>query len=401
MQQRWLSQPTSLMYSMSLDLASASLQTLLYQHSDETVLTFDTGMADYLRSLQHFETATYATLGGAKVQNVMGSAVAQIAWQHPYLMHMVLAVSAAHLKRLMPKVSQPRQHKRYHEMEIRHWHTALKLYQAELSSTKALWKHNMDSIVATTFLATIFTFALEDELPIDFFDKAEPADMMFALNSLAASNGVKALQSSFTIGDGISIWTPIFRDADDKCGTHTSVEPGIRGIPTAFVELCEFNGESTSETNPYHAIVRMLVPLLQSGGEVEHFGRLIDFGGRTWPFWRPLLLEKDSRAMLLLAHYFTLLGTVDQWWLVTRSKSECAALVHYLSDDPDPRIQALLPYPATFGAIGTGQIFNQCGASEACTRSGNWCCGASSDGEQWSPAPLSCLANDHVELKQS
>jgi hypothetical protein len=124
----------------------------------------------------------------------------------------------------------------------------------------------------------------------------------------------------------------------------------------AFVRMCNLDASSCAANNPYHTIVRALTPLLlHMRGTSLRFGPVIAFGGRCWTAFRPLLQRKDERALLLLAYWLVLLGQCDQWWMSTRARTECAAIVYYLSNVADVAsevVRALLVYPASFGAAG-------------------------------------------------
>jgi hypothetical protein len=59
-----------------------------------------------------------------------------------------------------------------------------------------------------------------------------------------------------------------------------------------------------------------------------------------------LLIEKDARAPLLFSYWLALMSKVDQWWIVGRASHESVAICRFLRTDPDPRLRALLEFPA-------------------------------------------------------
>lgn len=77
------------MYSMAMDLVDTDLNSLLWP-ADTTPSALSNA-----RMLQHFQSAASLTLGCSMVRGVMQSFVTSDAWEHPYLMHMVLAVSVS------------------------------------------------------------------------------------------------------------------------------------------------------------------------------------------------------------------------------------------------------------------------------------------------------------------
>ncbi|KAJ9618097.1 hypothetical protein H2203_009278 [Taxawa tesnikishii (nom. ined.)] len=346
------------MYSMSVDLLASDLTTLC----GASVLTSGlNATAGDVRILQHFQTVTSLTMGGSLLRNVMHSAVAKTAWDRPYLMHMVLAVSAAHMKWLTPASTQAKQHQEFAVSEAMHWQIGLELYQAELARKRPPPPNTIctdfDPLVSAAFLAVIITFALDKSIPIDALSSEESGSALQVLSPMAAAGGFSALRCILGEFDGTSDWAAVLMDSDDRSGTFTNTLPGIDGLPAAFVSLCDLNSESTCENSPYHSILRRLAPLLRLVPDTENFGKLIAFIGRTWLDFRPLILRKDPRALLLLAWWLTLLGQVDQWWISERARSECAAIVHFLSTLRNPRIQALLPFPAPFGETNPSYIY--------------------------------------------
>lgn len=58
-----------------------------------------------------------------------------------------------------------------------------------------------------------------------------------------------------------------------------------------------------------------------------------------------LLVEKEPRALLILAYWLALMSRIPQWWIVGRSRHECAAICAFLRSHPDPRLRALLEVP--------------------------------------------------------
>jgi len=120
-------------------------------------------------------------------------------------------------------------------------------------------------------------------------------------------------------------------------GAFGSERPGTDGLPAALVDLCGLNAESTSDSDEYHRVLRLLAPVLKI---------------------KPLLLRRDHRALLLVSYWFASLHQIDQWWLTARAKSSCAAIVAYLAQESDDdRIHRLLEYPATFGRSGLSRIW--------------------------------------------
>jgi hypothetical protein len=334
----------STMYSMSLAFAANRLESLL-QPSEPPALFAH--MTPFLQSLQHFETVTYTTVGSPIAQHVVKQSVLRIALQHPYLMHATLAVSATHLKHLLPTATHPVQHTANAIAESYHWQRALHLFQAELSSPGGLGKHNMDPILSTCMLLAILSFSLDDFDPARSFVFAPPETTSAALNWLHIQSGLKGLLIELQSHIADSVWMPVFVDADDKRGSSLDERPGPDGLPPAFVALCDITPTSTIDNNPYHAPLRLLAPLLRIDAGIPTFGKLITFMGRIRPEFYDLLRTKEPRALLILGYWFALMCGVKQWWIIGRVRSECIAICTFLQHIDDARIGALLRFPAS------------------------------------------------------
>ncbi|TKA55283.1 hypothetical protein B0A49_12685, partial [Cryomyces minteri] len=300
------------MHTIAVDTVKHRLNDL-FQPDHKLELASPTAFIRNVRILQHFQSVTSVTLGGSAVQRVMHSSVPQSAWQQPYLMHMLLAVSSAHLKRLM-QVSNGKESRAYAVAEAKHWQSGLSLYRSAIAASTGRIKPNVDVLVGTTFLSVICAFTLEDEVPLDAFVNSYDETLTYALNPMAAGSGIQALGGVINLNDSIA-WMQVLRDSDDRFSTYTSQVPGVLGMPPALVDLCGLNESSTRDSNEYHSIVRLLTPLLRLEVDIEHFTKLIAFGGRTFVRFRPLLQRRDPKALLLLSYWFALLRRIDQWWL--------------------------------------------------------------------------------------
>lgn len=119
-----------------------------------------------------------------------------------------------------------------------------------------------------------------------------------------------------------------------------------------MAELYEITESSTIANNPYHAPLRLLAPLLQIEAGIPNFTKLITFMGRMGLQFHALLIEREARALLILAYWLALMSKIPQWWIVGRAKHECAAIGTLLRNHPDPRLLALLEFAESICAEG-------------------------------------------------
>ncbi|KAK0773857.1 hypothetical protein LTS16_019408 [Friedmanniomyces endolithicus] len=348
--------PTGSMHTMSLALLDTQLSTLLGRSPSATNVL----PTDELRILQHFHAVTSRSMGSEATQKILHRNVLKRAWGHPYLMHMALAVATAHLRRLNVEDSVPRAGKQLSVVEAKHWQRALLLHREELSTANSEYDARYDARVETTFLTVVYSFALEDCLPLNAFSTESDDLLLHALSPLAACNGFRALRIIEGPRGSPSTWLPVLMAtaSGSEHGAFGSERPGTDGLPAALVDLCGLNAESTSDSDEYHRVLRLLAPVLKLKPSTDNFPKLFSVAGRSWLTIKPLLLRRDHRALLLVSYWFASLHQIDQWWLTARAKSSCAAIVAYLAQESDDdRIHRLLEYPATFGRSGLSRIW--------------------------------------------
>lgn len=208
-------------------------------------------------------------------------------------------------------------------------------------------------------LTIVFTFALEDGSSHTGRPNSENEFITRILNPMASTGGFRALQIIYDAPGQGSPWASVFYAADDDVGSFTSDEQGIDGLPPAFVHLCELNGSSSSHDNSYHKILRHLTPLLVMKLDPRNMNKIFAFGGRMHTTFRPLVMQKDTRALLLLSWWLALLRQVDEWWVKAWAKASCHNVVTHLFTLPDPSIQDLLVYPASFGIADISWIWRE------------------------------------------
>lgn len=104
---------------------------------------------------------------------------------------------------------------------------------------------------------------------------------------------------------------------------------GIDGIPQALAAVCNLEGSSTAENNPYfnaaHAVslIQGLPDCQVTTGHTQLFIRSIQ-----GPF-KYLLREKDPVALLLLYLWYCKAGR-SIWWIELRARVECPSICSYL-----------------------------------------------------------------------
>ncbi|KAK0941593.1 hypothetical protein LTR29_006813 [Friedmanniomyces endolithicus] len=270
---------------MSFALLDTQLSTLLGRPTSST----NTLPTDELRILQHFHAVTSRSMGSEATQKILHRNVLKRAWGHPYLMHMALAVATAHLRRLNVEDSVPRAGKQLSVVEAKHWQRALLLHREELSTANSEYDARYDARVETTFLTVVYSFALEDCLPLNAFSTESDDLLLHALSPLAACNGFRALRIIEGPRGSSSTWLPVLMATANgsEHGAFGSERPGIDGLPAVLVELCGLNAASTSDSDEYHRVLRLLAPVLKLKPSTDNFPKLFSVAGRSWPLSSP------------------------------------------------------------------------------------------------------------------
>lgn len=140
--------------------------------------------------------------------------------------------------------------------------------------------------------------------------------------------------------------TSLASKADDLINNSSIQRPGIEGIAKSWVDLCELTPTSTHETNPYHAVVRTISYWIPDGSVNFESAAYFSFVGCLTQEFADLLQAKDHRALLILAHWFSLLLISDFWWCRTRAYVECKSICMYLERYATAEIKQMLDYPA-------------------------------------------------------
>lgn len=309
-------------------------------------------MTPILQTLHHFDTTTYRSMGSEMGQEIVRACIYTIAIETPHLMHALHGVAATHLSHLVPASQHLVQHNRNKVAAAYHWQKCLQLFRAELEAGAT--KQNMDALISTVMLISTHQFMLPDldSEPSKSFVFAPAHQREACLSWLFINSGFMALWRS--LGDDVahSLWMPVLQDADIqtlKSPTHMWM-PGDE-THNLFLDLCEIDVFSTPEGNQYYTPLENLLFLRQLGRDGNFFNKAINFLGGMDSRYHRLLVARDKRALIILAHWLALMSDIQQWWISGRCKLECLAITTFLMHDRDVRVLKLLEYPAMIAGI--------------------------------------------------
>lgn len=327
-------------------------------------------MTSPLATLHHFEELTAYTCGSPMAQPIIKSSILSLARQWAFLLHAMLGTAAAHMSHLLPADLNAVQHARNRAADAYHWGQALKLFRQALAPGGT--RENMDALLTTIMLVAIHQFRLSEDdqsTPVTQNDRVsregsfvlidDDDKRLAAMHWLTIQSGFKVLLDQLQRFIADSMWISVLEDASripdgrvcDEAGSTTD------DVERLLCDFCNITNESTEENNPYYGSlatvlsIRRLRPIRQ-----EYFNKLIRVIGRLTHEMRTLLWLRDTAALLVLAHWLTLMAGLNQWWIIRRAEREIRAIISYLMVkdvglDTKKRVRLVLREPALLAGV--------------------------------------------------
>jgi hypothetical protein len=187
------------------------------------------------------------------------------------------------------------------------------------------------------------SFAFIDaETPEEAWPLASPSSL--DLNWLKLSDGKKEIWSIVQPFRSDCVFQPLALEFTTFLPTPKG--PGIETLPAQLLSLFDLDATSTSENNPYYEAASMLARSFNIEDEFTSTTNFFAFVRQMSPDFKQLLERKDTRALLMLAYFYTQVCQYRHWWL-KRTLLECQAICIYLERirRHEPEIQALLRFP--------------------------------------------------------
>lgn len=219
--------------------------------------------------------------------------------------------------------------------EIHHWTKGVTLFNKKLS--EPLHPDDRDATWAAASMLGVITFAsiedpaLEETWPLASSVSAEP-------EWLKMGQGKSVLMSFAQPARPDSIFHGLF-------STFPTIEFSLENVPSSFINLYELDA-SPAKSSPYAIpLIHIFAPL-----SMECPSSLISvfyaFNSCMQNEFGRLVVEKDPKALLLMAYWYSKICT-GQWWLRRRALIEGRATCIYLAKHcaHDPIIQDLLEMP--------------------------------------------------------
>lgn len=274
---------------------------------------------DCLDRLERFRSRTVFSFGEDAMGKLYQGKILEMAFYNPYLMHIILTLTAAHDRHL----STPG-HSRRTLTEIYHSTQSVALFNRKLS--KPLQPQDQDPLWATATLVGIIVFSsLDASSPEEAWPLKpdEPSDLEW----IRMSEGKAAVWRLTNPMRPDSIFRVM---ADMYMELHGPIAGvGSDGIPPELASLCRLEGTSTPENNPYFVAAHTLAPLRRLPREQRTKTVSLRFIFGMQPSFKKLLEEKDPVALVLLTLWYDASAPLI-WWVELRAVVEREAICLYL-----------------------------------------------------------------------
>lgn len=328
------------MQELSIKVLEEQLKITVNQPSNANVMT----QTRY--AFQHFLTVAVRELGMKSNQNLLISCVSSGAVSPGPMMHMVIAIAQLHLAKLQKCSS-------YQYLATRYWQSALAHYRHEIRALKATDMQDSsraNALVTTTYLLNVLAFCIDDWATEH---SSLDADIDLTISSIASAGSLRSLLRIQPDLETTSKWQSILR-----AFVHSGPALRLDQLPAAFIGFCELHNSSLDdESRLYYRMLCYIVPVLSAQPCTRQIASLFAMVGELWTDLQPRLVARDVKALLLLAWWLALLHRLDVWWLQSRARSGCAAIVTYLSSVENQKLTKLLEFPASLGMGGCAWIW--------------------------------------------
>ncbi|CAM1509868.1 Fc.00g002030.m01.CDS01 [Cosmosporella sp. VM-42] len=291
-------------------------------------------------ALDRFRKRTALTVGNQATRHLYTEGAYGLGTAHPYLLHIFLAFALIHDVHLNPSLSSAK-----HRSSLAfHWYHGTALFkhyliQPNLSGSErdALWA--AAALLGSSSFAYIGSSNPEEAWPAR---KPEETD----LDWLKMSDGKKVVWHIADPTRPDSMFHPLVNDHSTRDIPDGFAPISPSALPSSIYSLYNLNTSSPTG-NPYHVAASIIAQLLPREIDDDNIIIFLTFISQLDPRYRRLLEEKDPRAMLLLAWWYSQTVVHRVWWLRQRSLMEGQAIIIYLEKhcQDEPRIIELLDFP--------------------------------------------------------
>ncbi|KAJ5097228.1 hypothetical protein N7456_007949 [Penicillium angulare] len=300
---------------------------------------------DSLARLDRFQKRTVFTFGGQSAFRVYQNDVTRLAIKHPFLMHIILAITATHDRYLSVTLNNSKRSL----SEAYHSARGATLLVEKLSNP--IMYEDRDAIWASAAMLGIASMT-----SVDASDPAEAWPMKkFNPSDLDWLNMAVGKEAIWRATNPLRPDSIFHGMADDfRALMHRPPLRALEEIPKDFVHLLSLDGPVPLDKNPYYTAISVLAGLWRDSCTRDSMPTYMGFLNYMDPSFRSLLLLKDPRALLIFGYWYACMQG-SQWWVHNRAQLECQAICLYLEKyhASDIDIQRMLVYPKMRCGIGS------------------------------------------------
>ncbi|KAG4444131.1 hypothetical protein IFR05_000360 [Cadophora sp. M221] len=299
--------------------------------------------------LMRFKTQTSLSISTPTGACIFQQVTTGLALSHPYLMHVLQTLTSVHDRYLSPTPLP-----RATPTEIHHLSLSASLFNTKLSNPISL--PDRDPIWATAALLGILAFAWTDATSASEswpLAPPHPSDlewMKMSENKIAVFNLTNPMRAD-------SVFRPVSVDFLRVNGAVEIPRRGVEGIPKPYVEVLGLGDGDDELSSPYFKAMHVLARILPRVCDRTSFVTFLSFVTHLTPEFKTLLLNKDPKALLMLAWWFAKVCE-GVWWIERRARLECQAICIFLGDvcRGDREVEALLTWPRERCGLDSGRI---------------------------------------------
>lgn len=158
------------------------------------------------------------------------------------------------------------------------------------------------------------------------------------------------------------LFTVLSSSVSLEMNARNSTIPSV-ALPLGFSSVFELDSKSNQMNNPYFIPATKLSRVFESEDIIFVTLGFVWLVAETTDEFKELLIQKDPKALTLLACWFAKLSTLSVWWYRQRAIIEGQAICLYLEKyhGDDMNIQVLLRYPrSTFQQLPEWDIYPLC-----------------------------------------
>lgn len=276
-----------------------------------------------LESLHHFLQYENAWLKTSMVQRVMQREASNQVIRQAYLLHAVLAVSAAHLAFLHGQAISSN----YYIASLVHWQRSLRAYSARL--IPGMDEAEADAMYFTSHINSILAF-------VHAPPEAQISELVWEMPKWIVSlRGVHVLHNMDETADRLKrgVWQPVLQSCENwHASTQERIEAAAQQPMSPAIEALWNYHLSASEEEAilYEERINILRMLERCSTEPRGISALASFVSKASSAYIARVAAGESMALLLLMYWCRLFSRVEQWWTQGPAKAEHDRLYRHL-----------------------------------------------------------------------